>query len=212
EWKVGRRHGGTSQRSGNGNRPVIEIKYKGRSTRLPVWVLPGTADDVVVVHFGYGRERSGRVGNEIGHNTFGIRTAAAPWFDSGAEVVKTGETQLVVSTQNHFVMEGRHPVRAVTAEEFKKDPGAVAKIAIEGGENLPPGMPPKKPLLSLYTPFEYKGNKWGMAIDLNSCTGCSVCVTACQAENNTAVVGKAQVERTREMHWIRVDTYFEGSL
>jgi molybdopterin-containing oxidoreductase family iron-sulfur binding subunit len=172
-------------------------------------VLPGTADDVVAVHVGYGRQRAGRVGNKVGHDGFGIRTAAAPWFASGAAPVRTGDTYPISTTQNHFAMEGRHPVRVVDSEEYRRDPASVAKIgapATTGHGAEPPKM------LSLYPAHEYTGHKWGMAIDLTSCTGCSVCVSACQAENNIAVVGKEQVARTREMHWIRVDTYYAGDL
>jgi molybdopterin-containing oxidoreductase family iron-sulfur binding subunit len=97
-------------------------------------------------------------------------------------------------------MEGRNPVRVVDAEAYKADPAIVHTL----GHNRPPAD------LSLYPPKEYNGNKWGMAIDLNACTGCGVCVAACVAENNIPVVGKAQVKVSREMHWIRVDTYFEG--
>jgi molybdopterin-containing oxidoreductase family iron-sulfur binding subunit len=91
-------------------------------------------------------------------------------------------------------------VRVVDAEAYKADPAIVHHL----GHNRPPDE------LSLYPPKEYNGNKWGMAIDLNACTGCGVCVAACVAENNIPVVGKAQVKVSREMHWIRVDTYFEG--
>jgi Fe-S-cluster-containing dehydrogenase component len=192
-------------RSGNSNQDVLEIKYQGRSVRLPVWVLPGTADDVVAVHFGYGRRKAGRVGTGVGHDAFGIRTAATPWFGGGATVTRTGDTYLVAATQNHFAMEGRNPVRAVDVEEYRADP---AKSVIEKG---PEGQRPPK-TLTLYPVHEYTGNKWGMSIDLNSCTGCSVCMIACVAENNIPVVGKEQVDRTREMHWIRVDTYFEGGV
>jgi MoCo/4Fe-4S cofactor protein with predicted Tat translocation signal len=188
-------------RSGNRDQDLVEIAIGNRRVRMPVWVLPGTAENVIAVHFGYGRTRSGRVGNGIGVDAFPLRTSAAPWFESGATVTKTGEGYLVASTQNHFQMEGRHPVRVVDHEEYRDNPKAV--------EELGPERPGK--MLSLYPVREYNGHKWGMAIDLNSCTGCGVCVMACVAENNIAVVGKAQVERTREMHWIRVDTYFEGS-
>jgi len=197
-------------RSGNGNQPVLEIAYQGKSVRMPVWVMPGTADDTVIVHFGYGRKRAGKVGNGIGVNAFPLRTSRAPWFDGGATVTVTSETYLIASTQNHFMMEGRNPVRVATAEEYKKDPTSIERI----GQHEAPGKKAegaaKHETLSLYPPREYKGAKWGMSIDLNACTGCGVCVAACVAENNIAVVGKSQVSRSREMHWIRVDTYFDG--
>ncbi len=188
-------------RPGNQDNDLLEITYHGRTAQLPVWVMPGTADDVVVVHFGYGRRKAGRVGTNVGHDVFGLRGTEAPWFGSGAQVIRTGTGYLVTSTQNHFAMEGRNLVRVVDAEEYKANPKSVAELG------------PEKPSdsLSLFPPREYKGNKWGMAIDLNSCTGCGVCVAACVSENNIPVVGKTQVYRQREMHWIRVDTYFEGN-
>ena len=178
---------------------VIEVTSQGRTARVPVWVMPGTADDVVVVHFGYGRTKAGRVGTAVGFDTFGLRSSTAPWFDSGASITKTGETYMLASTQNHFVMEGRNPVRVVDAAEYRENPKAVAEMG-----------PHINTMLSLYPAREYNSYKWGMAIDLNVCTGCGVCVIACVAENNIPVVGKVQVERSREMHWLRVDTYFEG--
>jgi len=190
----------TAQEYSLKNEDVIEITYNGRTAKMPVWVMPGTADGVIGVHFGYGRRKAGRVGSNIGHNPFTIRTAQAPWFGSGAEMVRTGETHVLASTQTHFAMEGRNPVRVVDAAAYQADPSIVAHMAhMEVPDSL-----------TLYPPFEYKGNKWGMAIDLNACNGCGVCVAACVAENNIPVVGKEQVKRSREMHWIRVDTYFEG--
>jgi molybdopterin-containing oxidoreductase family iron-sulfur binding subunit len=193
-------------RTGNQDQDVLEIRYQGRSARLPVWVLPGTADDAVVVNFGYGRRRAGRIGTGVGHDVFGLRTARMPWFDGGAEVSVTGDSYLVVSTQNHFSMEDRHAVRVVNVEDLRKDSHAVAALG--------PHVPPKT--LTLYPPAgehphgRDAAHRWGMAIDLNVCTGCTACVVACVAENNIPVVGKAQVDRSREMHWLRVDTYFEG--
>jgi MoCo/4Fe-4S cofactor protein with predicted Tat translocation signal len=187
-------------RSGNQDQPVIQITCQGRTAKLPVWVMPGTADDVVVVLFGGGRVKTGRVGTGAGHDVFGLRGSTALWFDGGAEVTKTSESYPVYSTQNHFVMEDRHAVRVVDLADFKKNPKAVEELG------------PERPTYaqSLYPEREYKSYKWGMAIDLNACTGCSACVIACVAENNIAVVGKEQVGRSREMHWLRVDTYFEG--
>jgi molybdopterin-containing oxidoreductase family iron-sulfur binding subunit len=194
------RLGIATSRPGNGDQDVLEIAYQGRSVNVPVWVLPGMADETVAVHFGYGRRRAGRIGTGLGVDTFGLRTSAAPWFDGGAEVRVTGDTYPVASTQNHFAMEGRHPVRVVDLDEYRANPEAVA----EQGHHPPPET------MSLYPPFEYTSYKWGMAIDLNACTGCGVCVAACVAENNIPVVGKTQIMRSREMHWIRVDTYYEG--
>ncbi len=181
------------------NEDVIEITSHGRTVKMPVWVMPGTADDVLVVHFGYGRRKAGRVGSNIGADPFVIRTAQAPWFTEGASFVRTGETHTLASTQSHFAMEGRNPVRIVDAAAYQADPTIVKHM----------GHTPD-PDLSLYPPREYNGNKWGMAIDLNACTGCGVCIAACVAENNIPVVGKDQVKRSREMHWLRLDTYFEG--
>ncbi|HQX80479.1 MAG TPA: TAT-variant-translocated molybdopterin oxidoreductase [Vicinamibacterales bacterium] len=181
------------------NEDVIEITSNGRTVKMPVWVMPGTADDVLVVHFGYGRRKAGRVGSNIGSDPFVIRTAQAPWFTQGASFVRTGETHPLASTQSHFAMEGRNPVRIVDAAAFQADPTIVKHMGHTPG-----------PEMTLYPPREYNGNKWGMAIDLNACTGCGVCIAACVAENNIPVVGKTQIKRSREMHWIRVDTYFEG--
>jgi len=190
----------TAQQLGVTTGDLIEVAHAGQSARIPVWVMPGTADDTVVVHFGYGRRRTGRVGTGLGVDTFGLRTSTAPWFDGGATVTPTGERYPLSSTQNHFQMEGRHPVRVVDAEEYRTDPHVVEEL----GHHVP------GPEMSMYPPIEYNGHKWGMAIDLNACTGCGVCVAACVAENNIPVVGKDQVARSREMHWLRVDTYFEG--
>jgi molybdopterin-containing oxidoreductase family iron-sulfur binding subunit len=190
----------TAARLGVANEDVIEVTLGAAKATMPVWILPGTADDVVVVHFGYGRRRTGRVGTGLGTDTFRLRTSSAPWFASGGQVTRTGNKHPLASTQNHFAMEHRHPVRVVNAAEYRSNP----KSVLDQGHNRPPDK------LTLYPIYEYTGHKWGMAIDLNACTGCGICVAACVAENNIPVVGKTQVKRSREMHWLRVDTYFEG--
>jgi molybdopterin-containing oxidoreductase family iron-sulfur binding subunit len=179
----------------------VELRYQGRSVRGPAWVLPGHPDESITVHLGFGRTRAGRVGNGVGFDAFALRTSDAPWFGFGAQVTKTGERLYLACTQDHWSMEGRHPVRSVSFEEFEKNAHAIAEM----GEK-----PPRA--LNMYPEFKYEGHAWGMAIDLNSCVGCNACTVACQSENNIPVVGKEQVSRGREMHWIRVDRYFEGEV
>jgi molybdopterin-containing oxidoreductase family iron-sulfur binding subunit len=163
-------------------------------------VQPGHADDSVTVHFGYGRPQAGRVGSKVGFNAFTLRTSDAPWFDGGLELAKAG-TYDISTTQVHHGMEERHPVRVVTKDQYASHPETVHAM----GHTPAPDM-------TLYPKFEYNGYKWGMTIDTNTCTGCSVCIIACQSENNIAIVGKEMVGRGREMHWIRVDTYYAGNV
>jgi Fe-S-cluster-containing dehydrogenase component len=182
---------------------VIDLKYRGASTRMPVRIVPGHPARSVTVFFGYGRRMAGRVGNAVGQaeqfNPFLLRTSGAPWFGRGLEIATTGDRYPLASTQEHHAMDDRHPVRVATLETYKAKPAVIHEMG---------HAPPRS--LTLYSEHEYTGYKWGMAIDLTACTGCSACTIACVAENNIPVVGKAQVERSREMHWIRVDHYFAG--
>jgi molybdopterin-containing oxidoreductase family iron-sulfur binding subunit len=206
--KTAERFGLRVVETSNGHRAdVVELRYEGRQVRAPVWILPGHSDDAVTVHLGYGRTRAGRVGTGAGFNAYALRTSAAPWFGSGLQLLKTGTAAPLACTQDHWSIEQpaheaareRHLIRAATLDEYGRDPDVFRKM----GHDPRPG-------LSLYPEHEYEGHAWGMAIDLNSCVGCNACVTACQAENNVPVVGKEQVARGREMHWIRVDRYYEG--
>ena len=178
---------------------LVELRYRGRTVRGAIFSVVGHPDDCVTVHLGYGRTRGGHVGTGAGFNAAALRTSDALWFDSGAEVVLTGGSHSLACTQYHHMMEGRGMVRAVTRDEYLHDPKSVH----EGDET--PGR-----TITLYPDFKYEGYKWGMAIDVNACIGCNACVVGCQAENNIPVVGKDQVLRGREMHWLRVDTYYRG--
>jgi MoCo/4Fe-4S cofactor protein with predicted Tat translocation signal len=181
------------------NGDVAEVSAGGRALEAPVWIQPGHPDGSLTLFLGYGRERAGRVGNGVGTNAYRLRTAAAPWFLRGASLRPAGRRVPLAVTQEHQRMEGRDPVRAGTLEEWKQNP-AYARERV----------PAPAPGTSLYPPWEYKGYSWGMAIDLNSCVGCSACMVACQAENNIPVVGKEEVARGHEMNWLRVDVYYEG--
>src|SRR5882672_3493074 len=193
---------------------TLKISYQGRtfSDPVPTWITPGQPDGVITIHLGYGRTHAGNVGNGRGFNAYQIRTSDSPWSASGGEGEKGGGQGLVADTQHHFMLEDRDfskedrdVLRSQTLDEYLKGTPA--------GESHDPA-----PDDTLYHPelFDYQnqGNglnyAWGMAIDLNNCVGCNACTIACQSENNIPVVGKEQVVRSREMHWIRVDTYFKG--
>ena len=181
---------------------VVEIVANGSAVQGAVWILPGQPDGSIALSLGFGRKRSGRAGNGAGFDAYRLRSAANPTFTAGAKVTKKGETFRLAAVQHHFAMEGRDPVKSGTVEEFKKDPFFIQKES---------ETPPKG--LTMYPQeWEYKGYAWGMAIDLSACTGCNACVVACQSENNIAVVGKEQVLVTREMHWLRIDRYYSGSV
>jgi molybdopterin-containing oxidoreductase family iron-sulfur binding subunit len=191
----------TAERLSLQNEDLVDLQYRGRKVRAPIWIQPGHADDSVTVHLGFGRTSAGRVGNGVGFNAYALRTSDAPLFASGVEIVKIGAKFPLAATQSQHAMEGRAIVIAGNIEEYRKNP-AFAKEAAE--------EPPKE--LTLYPGFKYEGYSWGMAIDQTACVGCNACMIACQAENNIAVVGKEQVLIRRAMHWIRVDSYYEGGM
>jgi len=188
------------------------VDPQGRTIRAPLWIMPGQPDEVITIYLGFGRTVGGRVasginGQPVGYNAYAVRTSYEPWFTSSLQVRKTTEQHLLATTQLHFNMEDpnfskeeRDIVRSQTLEQFRNSQK-------EDKEEHP----------TIYPEYPYKAQAenapnyaWGMAIDLNNCTGCNACTIACQAENNIPVVGKEQVARSREMHWIRVDTYFKG--
>jgi MoCo/4Fe-4S cofactor protein with predicted Tat translocation signal len=178
---------------------VVEIEWQGQKMRAAIWVEPGQPDHSITMFLGYGRERAGRAGNGFGFSAYKVRTTSAPWVASGIKISKTGERYKLITTQGFQSMEGRPQVREATLDKFQKDP----RFAHEQVEAPPPA-------LTLYPNYKYTGYAWGMAIDMNSCVGCNACMVACQSENNVPVVGKWESARGRHMHWLRVDTYYQG--
>ncbi len=178
---------------------LVTVTVRGKSLTLPAAVVPGQADGTVVLTLGYGRESAGRIAKGVGFNAYAIRSSESPDVDAGTIVKAAGHATLA-TTQEHGAMEGRPLIREGTLEEYKKDPAFAQEMA----------EVPK--LESLWTEKPYDtGHQWAMTIDLNSCVGCNACVVACQSENNIPIVGKDQVRRGREMHWIRVDRYYAGA-
>jgi MoCo/4Fe-4S cofactor protein with predicted Tat translocation signal len=189
------------------NGSMINLQYRGGSMDIPVWIVPGHVDDSITINLGYGRSNAGRVGDGVGINAYPIRTSDALWFGSGAEVRNLNRTYQLVSTQDHWTMEGRDIYRVGIFEEYKEDPYYIKHEVYEKkyGEEEPHYE-------SLQPPVSYEGrNAWGLSIDLTACIGCNVCTVACQAENNIPIVGKGQVAVGREMHWIRIDRYYAGT-
>ena len=207
---------------------VIQLSRSGAQTiEIPAWILPGHANNSITVNLGWGRTRAGRYGGtedardwakEVdtypitqklpingkmrGFNVAPLRTSDAMGFAEGVKIGKTDKKYRLTQTQDHHSMEGRPVAIDATLVEYKQTP------------NFPQYRTPDpddKKMLPLWNTVDYtKGHRWGMSIDLNACTGCNACVIACQSENNIPVVGKDQVDRGREMHWLRIDRYYRN--
>ncbi|MES2310325.1 MAG: TAT-variant-translocated molybdopterin oxidoreductase [Verrucomicrobiota bacterium] len=190
---------------------VVIIKVDGRSLEIPIYVMPGQADDSIAIALGYGRDFNGYIGHQVGSNAFSIRTSANPFVAQNVEISRAGKTYNLAQTQHHFSMEGRAIVRELSLEEFTKNASIVHKMGIDGHQ--------PEDMRSLYEIEKGTGHRpemkdphqWGMVIDLTTCIGCTACVIACQSENNIPIVGKDQVRRGRSMHWMRIDRYYSES-
>ena len=187
--------------------PMVTLTLNGKAVNGPIWVQPGIADGVAAIALGYGRLATGRIGSGSGFNAYTLRTSAAPYFASGGKIAPTGARHDVACTQHHWAMEGRPIVREANLEQYREHPRFAKAMDLE--------EPPV--VSSLYAnPLELQEandrvvHQWGMSIDLNRCVGCQACVIACQSENNVPIVGKEQVWRQREMHWLRLDRYYTG--
>jgi molybdopterin-containing oxidoreductase family iron-sulfur binding subunit len=215
----------TAQKLAASNGDMLRITSDGRTLEIPAWILPGLPDNTITLHLGYGRWRAGSTGTGTGFSAYALRTNESPWFITGATVERIEGKYELVATHTHQTIadrrlgelddqtiqrpdddsiNNRKLVRVGTLGQFIENPGFVKKLDESEDRHH----------LSLYPGFDniYKQNlAWGMSIDMQSCIGCNACVVACQTENNIPVVGKDQVARGREMHWIRVDTYFEGT-
>ncbi|HEX4447441.1 MAG TPA: 4Fe-4S dicluster domain-containing protein, partial [Polyangiaceae bacterium] len=187
----------TAARHGVASEDEVELEVRGRKVRAPALLVPGMADDVVAIALGYGQAIEGRVSSGTGADAYAVRDSRAPWFDD-ATLRRTGGSWALALTQEHASMEERPIVLCRTLAEYRADPGFAE--------------PNNEKRRSLYGVVPAAPHQWGMTIDLNACTGCSACVTACMAENNIPVVGKGGVRLGREMQWIRLDRYLGPGL
>jgi molybdopterin-containing oxidoreductase family iron-sulfur binding subunit len=211
----------TAQKLGVAHEDIVKLKFKGREVETPVYVMPGQADGTVALSLGYGRTAAGQVGGSladgvesVGFDAYKLRTSDAMWFGAGLTVEPTGKKYRFATTHDHYWIDRvgfearaeRVPelVREATVAEYQKNPQFA-----KGVSSVSP-LPAGEGTVSLWQEPEYKGRRWGMTIDLSKCVGCGACTVACQAENNVPVVGRDRVLRGREMHWLRIDRYFQG--
>jgi molybdopterin-containing oxidoreductase family iron-sulfur binding subunit len=187
------------------NSDKVEVSLGGRSVKGPIWIQPGMADYSLGLALGYGRAKANRVGLGAGFNVYPLRITSAENFAVGAALKPLGETYPISCTQNHWSLEGRPIVREANLKQYQEHPNFAQSLDME----KPPVVSPLYP--NPFDNLKQTGvHQWGMSIDLNLCVGCSACMMACQSENNVAIVGKDQVARGREMHWIRIDRYYAG--
>ncbi len=205
-------------------KPVVKITVGANSVELPVIVIPGMNKDTVALAVGYGRESANKeeTKEKIGKSASGAGKNVYPFvglvngtnsYSSVATVEKTGTKYPLAQTQVHGFTESRPVIYETNLKSYNANKAALLEevnkeklaITIGGSKDFVKDA-------TMYPDFEKPGIKWGMSIDLNTCTGCSACVIACTAENNVSVVGKMQVQAAHEMHWLRIDRYFTGDL
>ena len=182
----------------------VSITLHGRTIKTPVIVVPGHANDAITLAMGYGRSGAEATARGVGSNANAIRTWSAPYTDGEVTITRTGAHRDLAITQEHWSLHGR-------GEDIL---GTGVAAAASHETSLPPT---KRRPLTLYepeapSPDGFGGDQWAMVIDLNTCTGCGACVVACEAENNTPVVGRDGVLKSREMQWMRIDRYVEGDV
>ncbi|MFC7523865.1 TAT-variant-translocated molybdopterin oxidoreductase [Parapedobacter sp. GCM10030251] len=185
---------------GLGENSLVEVADdNGYKITLPVLMQPGQAMGTVSIALGYGRTKVGKAGNGVGKNAypFAKLVNGTLQFNTTAKLSKAGGTYELAQTQTHHTIEGRNVIRETTFAKYKENPGHNAGRWTDSHKTY-----------DLWNKYEQPGHKWVMAIDLNACTGCGSCIVACNIENNIPVVGRDEVRRRREMHWLRIDRYY----
>lgn len=178
---------------------MIKVEANGYSLELPVVLQPGQTMGTVSVALGYGRTNVGKAGDNVGKNAYPFLTMVNGTMQtsSKASVAKASGTYELAQTQTHNTIEGRNIIRETTFAKYLKDPNSESGRFADSHKTY-----------DMWNKYDQPGHKWVMAIDLNACTGCGSCVVACSVENNVPVVGRDEVRRRREMHWLRIDRYY----
>lgn len=193
---------------------VVNVKANGVTLKVPIFIQPGQMPGTASLALGYGRTKAGKVADGVGTNAFLLTTmpgGTIQYYATGVEISKTADDDYpLAATQSHHTMMGRAIVKETILEEYIKDPQAGNEEELFSVRVGKEETKQSAAEANLWDDHEVGNHHWGMSIDLNSCTGCGACVVACTAENNVPVVGKAEVMRAREMHWIRIDRYFSS--
>lgn len=202
-------------------KPVVKLTVNGKDITLPALILPGIQKDTVAVALGYGRssantdnskERIGMAATGAGTNAYPLIAfdGVSNQYQADVKIEKGAGEYKLAQTQVHGFTENRPVIHETSLKAFAENPKAMLAEATHERENviMPVGKTDFVKDATLYPYYDKPGVKWGMSIDLNTCTGCSACVVACTAENNVSVVGKTEVARAHEMHWLRIDRYF----
>lgn len=199
----------TAKKVGVENNDLVEVNVNGKLLTLPAFVQPGMSDNTINIELGYGRLVCGNVGKNVGFNSINLiskNSLLSPYIYINAELKKSSGTHKLATTQEH------HSLDDTFVKDFHRIRNIIQEGTLQKYKNDPKFLHhDKHEVFSITNEHKYDGMKWAMAIDLNKCTNCSVCVSACNVENNIPVVGKSQVERGREMQWIRIDRYYSGS-
>ena len=177
----------------------VTVEANGYKVDLPVLLQPGQARGTVSVAVGYGRTKVGKAGNNVGVNAYPFASLVngTVQFAAKASLSKASGTYELAQTQTHHTIEGRNIIRETTFAKYLQDPNSESGRFSDSHQTY-----------DLWNKYEQPGHRWVMAIDLNACTGCGSCIVACSVENNVPVVGRDEVRRRREMHWLRIDRYY----
>lgn len=204
----------------NPPKKVVKVTVDGKSIELPALIIPGTHPNTIAIAVGYGR--SEKIGKSVigsGKNAYPLASlngGSVNFVNTNVTITSTGEKYPVALTQTHNrydTPQGNRTevIKEITLAAYKHHP---TEIREEREAELKPwgGLEKFKSQGTIYPVFDRPGIKWGMSVDLNTCNGCGACVVACNAENNISVVGKPEVLRGHEMHWLRIDRYYSGDM
>ena len=194
-------------------KPVIKLTIGNKEVELPILVIPGMNADTIALALGYGRnEGMGKTAAGVGKNGYiytSYNGTSVDYYVTGVTTTNLNKKYKLAQTQKHNSYEGRvEVIRETTLASFKKDPNVIPEYREELGSEFAKSSGDFRTEATLYPQHDQPGIKWGMSIDMNSCVACGACVVACHAENNVSVVGKREVLRYHDMHWLRIDRYF----